>query len=118
MERTKCNFVKLGYQAPDSLDFYGTMNAAEKACKKYGYDFAKPKGNGNGNYMLTRLARILVVYTLGNVATANNMAESAIVHYGKKRVTEKLSYKFEQDLEKGKVNIYADPDDLSDYELR
>lgn len=72
--------------------------------KRYGKRWSiKPLGNGNGNWLLTRKAELLV--------NGSSYRGFILNLYGKSKLTERLADRFIDDVESGDIDIDAENGD-------
>lgn len=89
--------LDLMYVDSESMEYQGTEGSAYK---KYGKEWTiRPLGNGNGNWLLTKRADILV--------NGKSYRNAVLDYYGKQKLTRQLFLKFKNDLENGKIKLRA-----------
>ena len=85
------------YSDSESMEYKGT---ADSVYKKYGKEWTiRPLGNGNGNWLLTKRADILV--------NGKSYRKEVLDYYSKQKMTRQLFLKFKSDLESGKIKLQA-----------
>lgn len=83
------------YIPSDSMPVQGKRN---DIIKKYGKEWnIKEQGKGNGNWMLTKKADVLV--------GGKSYRDFVLEHYGKNKLTEKLAEQFKSDVTAGKIKL-------------
>lgn len=81
------------YVASQSMSVQGSR---DEIYKKYGKTWSiREQGKGNGNWLVTRKADVLV--------DGKSYRNFVLDHYGKSRLTEKLVNRFRDDVESGKI---------------
>lgn len=89
--------LDLMYVNSKRMKYQGTESSAYK---KYGKEWTiQPLGNGNGNWLLTKRADILV--------NGKSYRNTVLDYYGKQKLTRQLFLKFKNDLENGKIKLRA-----------
>lgn len=89
--------LDLMYVDSESMEYQGTESSAYK---KYGKEWTiRPLVNGNGNWLLTKRADILV--------NGKSYRNAVLDYYGKQKLTRQLFLKFKNDLENGKIKLRA-----------
>lgn len=87
--------LTINYVEGESMTTQGKWDAI---VKRYGKEWTiKPLGGGNGNWLLTKKSDVLV--------NEQSYRSFVLDHYGKSKLTRKLTDKFRKDLEDGKVKL-------------
>lgn len=83
------------YQKSESMSVQGTWQSVKR---RYGNSWhISEQGNGNGNWLLTRHADILV----NGISCRNRV----LTYYGKTRLSENLAYQFATDVKQGRIDL-------------
>lgn len=87
--------MQITYVPADSMSVQGSKS---EIFKKYGDKWnIKERGNGNGNWLLTRKSDVLV--------DGESYRTFVLDYYGRFKLTEKLVDKFREDVESGDVKL-------------
>lgn len=87
--------MTINYVESESMSIQGKWDAI---VKQYGKEWnIKPLGGGNGNWLLTKKSDVLV--------NGKSYRGFILDYYGRSKLTEKLFYKFKNDVENGKIKI-------------
>lgn len=110
MEKCSVNYVK--YEPSDTIEIQGKRSSIEKYLKQ-GYYI---KESRNGYWVLVKPVQVNIKVKNSSGAKIFNVKQDILDLYKKDRISEKLTDKFEEDIQKEKIGVYMDAD--GDYEIR
>ncbi|MBW7474300.1 hypothetical protein K0T92_06055 [Paenibacillus oenotherae] len=112
MAMEKCSVIYVKYEPSDTIEKQGKRSSIEKYLKQ-GYYI---KESRNGYWVLVKPVQVNIKISNSSGARTFNVKQDILDHYKKNRISEKLTEKFEEDMQKEKIGIYMDEE--GDYEIR
>jgi hypothetical protein len=108
----KCSIIYVKYEPSDFIEIQGKRSSIEKYLKK-GYYIKEER---NGYWLLVKPAQVNVKVSNSLGTQTFNMKQDILDFYRRDKISEKLIDKFEEDIQKEKINIYMDAE--GNYDIR
>ncbi|EES50530.1 hypothetical protein NE172_06960 [Clostridium botulinum] len=100
----KANIIGINYEPSDTIEKQGKKKDVDKYIKSGYY----VKEHRNGYWVLNKPARLIVTLADSSCQRVVNMKNDVCYFYKQQRISEKLVYKFRNDINNGIITIFID----------